>query len=530
MKLVLLLGCVVVLSAGELRFAMRSDPKTLDPLAVTDQNSDIVRHLTASRLVRRNRVSQKLEPELAEKWEVREQGKLLVFRLKTGLRFSDGTPLDSQDVKATLGRLLDPAKAYPMSEGLRAAGITSIETPTPAEVRIRTNEPVAGLESFFEEVPILSSRSPLKDRAASGPFVLGAYQRGHSLQFQRNPNYFRKDAAGRSLPRLDAVRIDIQANPELERSRFERGELHFLSTVDPESFPNLEKSHQAIDAGPTLDSEVLWFNQFPGSPLPEFKKRWFQSLDFRRAISAALHRDDLVRVVYGSRAIAGVGPMAPSSKEWASPRLRAQPYNLQTVKSSLEKGGFQNRKGQLYDAAGNAVIFSLLTNAGNRLRMRMATMIQQDLAKIGITLQIVALDMPSLLERMTRSSNYEAILLGIVGIDLDPNDQMNVWMSSSASHPWNPAQKQPQTSWEADIDRLLKLQFHAPTSAKRKAYLHQFQQIVADQAPILYLVHPNALVAASAQLSGLRVSSLTPRVLWNVEELDVVSPVRAANP
>ena len=529
MRIVPLLLCLVSLSAGELRFAMRSDPKTLDPLAVTDQNSDLVRHLTTSRLVRRNRVSQKLEPELAEKWETREQGKLLVFHLKPGLRFSDGTPLDSQDVKDTLDRLLDPAKAYPMSEGLRAAGITRVDAPSPVEVRIRTAEPVAGLDSFFEEVPILSSRSPLKDRAASGPFVLGAYQRGHSLQFQRNPNYFRKDAAGRPLPRLNSIRIDIQANPELERNRFERGELHFLSTVDPESFATLGKSHVAIDAGPTLDSEVLWFNQFPGSPLPDFKKRWFQSVDFRRAISAALHRDDLVRVVYGGRAIPGVGPMAPSSKEWFAPRLRAQAYNPQAVAASLAKGGFQTKNGVLHDNAGNPVTFSILTNAGNRLRMRLATMIQQDLAKIGVTVQIVALDMPSLLERMTRSANYEAILLGIVGIDLDPNDQMNVWMSSSASHPWNPAQKQPQTPWEAEIDRLLKLQFHAPTPAKRKTYLHQFQEIVAEQAPMLYLVHPNALVAASSQLTGLRVTSLAPRVLWNVEELDVAAPIRAAN-
>ena len=150
MKRLFLFLIVPLLTAAELRFAIRSDPKTMEPLAVTDLSSDTVRHLTCARLLRRNRISQKLEPELAEKWEVRDQGRTLQFRLRAGLRYSDGTPADSQDVKATMERLLDASKNYPMSEGMRAAGILAIETPSPLEVRIRTKEPVAGLERFEE--------------------------------------------------------------------------------------------------------------------------------------------------------------------------------------------------------------------------------------------------------------------------------------------------------------------------------------------------------------------------------------------
>ncbi|MBL8240319.1 MAG: hypothetical protein JNM66_23060 [Bryobacterales bacterium] len=514
MRPILLLATLASLAAAELRFSIRSDPKTLEPLAVTDQNSDTVRFLTTARLVRRNRITQKLEAELAEKWEIRDKGLTLVFRLRPGLRYSDGTVADSQDVKTTIQRLLDPAKAYPMSEGLRAAGITSVETPGPLEVRIRTKEPIAGLDSFFEEVPVLSSRSPLGDKAALGPFVLTEYKRGTSLRFQKNPNYFRKP-----LPRLDAVRIDIQANPELERARFERGELHFLSALDADGFAALQKTGQTQDAGPTLDSEILWFNQNPGAPIPEHKKKWFTSREFRCALSAALHREDLVRVAYGGRAVPGVGPVAPSAKEWFAPKLRAQPYDAKQTQTLLTRAGFQLRNGLLLDSSGNPVTFSLLTNSTSRVRQRMAAMIQQDLDKIGIKIQVVLLDMPSLLERMTRSSNYDAVLLGMVGIDLDPNDQMNIWMSTSSSHAWNPSQKQPATPWEAEIDQVLRAQFHATSPAKRRQFMQRFQEIVADQAPVLYLVHPNALAAVSRQLTGVKVSSLLPRVIWNIEEV-----------
>lgn len=504
---------------AELHFCIRSDPKTLEPLAVTDQSSDLIRHLTTSSLVRRDKVSQKIEPHLAEKFVLRDQGRTLAFTLRPGVRFSDGTPLDSADVRGTLQRLLDPVKKLPGGEGLRTADVSAIETPGPLLVLVRTGKAIAGLEALFEDIPILSSRSPLGDKASSGPFVLEEYKRGYSLRLVRNSHYFKKDHEGHRLPKLDGIRIDIQANSDLERSRFERGEIHMLQSTDPETFMRLEKAGMARDAGPSMESEMLWFNQAARSPLAAHKKDWFRSREFRRAVSSAIRREDLVRVVYGGRAQPGVGPITLASSEWFHPRLRSHPFDLKDSMQRLQKAGFRMREGTLFDAAGNAINFSLITNAGNRFRMRMAVMIQQDLEKIGIKVNVVTLDMPSLLERMTRTLDYDAILLGIVGVDVDPNDQLNIWMSSSASHSWNPSQATPETPWEAEIDRLLREQSHAVTAAKRRPLLHRFQEIVSEEAPMIYLVHPHALVAVSPRLLHVRPASLHPRVLWNVEEL-----------
>ena len=89
--------------------------------------------------------------------------------------------------------------------------------------------------------------------------------------------------------------------------------------------------------------------------------------------------------------------------------------------------------------------FSLVTNAGSKTRERMAAMIQQDLAKLGIRVNIVTLDFPSLIERITRSLNYEACLLGLVNVDADPSELMNILLSSASNHPWNPSGKIPET-------------------------------------------------------------------------------------
>jgi peptide/nickel transport system substrate-binding protein len=506
---------------AELRFCMKSDPKTLDPFAVTDQASDTVRYLTSAALVRRNRATQKLESELAAKWELRNAGRLLVFRLRDGLRFHDGTPATSADARAAVLKLLDEKANLPAGEALRAAGIESVDAPNPLELHVKTSAPVAGLESLFEEVYVVSTKSPLGAKASLGPFVLTDYKRGHSLAFERNPNYFRKDPSGKPLPKLDAVRIDIQPNPDLERARFQKGEIHFLQSLDPETFALLEKSGLAHDAGQTLESEVLWFNQLAASPLPAHKKQWFRSREFRLAVSHAVNRADLVRVVYGGRGVPGVSPVTPASKEWFNPAVKPHAFDRKAALDLLAKAGFKKDGATLKDPSGNPVTFSLITNAGNRLRARMAAMIQADLAQIGIQLNVVTLDMPSLLERMTRSANYEAILLGLTGVDLDPNDQMNIWMSSSPSHSWNPAQKQPETPWEAEIDKLLNEQFRAASPAKRKQLLGRFQQIVSEQAPMLFLVHPHALMAVSPELKGVKLNALRPRVFWNIEELSL---------
>lgn len=523
--------CALLVAAprgGELHLCLRGDPKSLDPLMVTDEPSEVIRYLTSGVLLRLNRRTQQIEPELASAWKVDDAGRRITFRLRPNVRFSDGTPFDAADVEYTLKRLADPVLAPPAGEVFRtAAKIQRFRRPNPLEISLEFAAPVSALELLFDEVPLLSSRSPVKEKAVLGPFRLAQYRRGVSLRLERNPNYWKLDSSATRLPYLDAIVLEIQLNRDIELTRFRRGELQLISNLDADNFDRLRRQApgEAVDAGASLESEMLWFNQSTAAPIAEYRKAWFRSQAFRRAISEAISRKDIVRLVFRGLAVEASGPFSPAAKFWYNSRLSPPEQDTDSARRRLAAGGFRWRDGYLLDPGGRAVEFSLITNSGNRNRARIAALVQEDLAKLGVKVNVTALDFPALIERLNHTHDYEACLLSLSGIDLDPNDQMNVWLSSSSHHPWNPRQAKPATPWEADIDRLMREQAASYDPQVRRRAIGRLQEIVREQAPVIFLVHPHALMAVGSAVHGLEPSSLKPRLLWNAERLYLEQPV-----
>jgi peptide/nickel transport system substrate-binding protein len=506
---------------GELRISIHSEPHSLHPALVDDDSGETFLYLTGGVLVRVNRVTQELEPELAVSWTTEEAGRAIVFHLRQGVCFSDGTPFSAEDVAYTMEVLTQPDLHSPTGDtfrvGSRPVRASVIDKHT---VKILFPEPVADAARLFDQVAILSRQSPLKENAVLGPFRLVEHKPGAFIRLERNPNYW-KTEGGRRLPYLDAVSLEIQQNREIELLRFERGELDLLSGIDPEQFDRVAANPKlwSRDVGPSLEGEVLWFNMNPAAPLPDFEKRWFSSRNFRLAISHAIRRDDLSRIVYRGHAQAGIGPFSPANRFWFNTKLTAHQFDLHLAQELLAAAGFRKEGATLKDSGGHAVEFSILSNSGNRSRERAAAMIQEDLAALGMRINIVTQDFPALIQRITQNFQYESCLLGLINVDLDPDSQMNVWLSSAADHPWNPNQPIPATPWEAEIDKLMQAQATSLDRGKRKAYFDQVQKIVWDQAPMLYLVNTDALVAASPRLRNLSPSVLRPQLLWNIDKL-----------
>lgn len=509
---------------GELRFCLHTEPKTFDPLKVEDDASVSIRYLTGGVLVRLNRQTQALEPELAQSWKVSKDGRAITLKLRSGVSFSDGTPFSAEDVAYTVHQLMDPALHSPTGDAFRT-GPGNVETKiaSSTQISITFPAPVAGLDKLFDQVAILSAHSQKKEMAVLGPFVVADYKPGSTVLLKRNPNYWKMDAQGRKLPYLDAIRLDIQSNRDVEMLRFKRNEVDLINSLDSDYFDKLAATSPQLvhDAGPSLDSEQLWFNQVARAPIPGFKKNWFRSASFRRAISEAINRADLSRIVFRGHAQPAIGPISPANKFWFNSKLKTETYSPETALKALQSEGFRLENGALKDHEGNVVVFSIITNSGNKYRERMAVLIQDDLQKIGIRVNVVTLDFPSLIERMTQTFDYEAILLGFTNADLDPNTQMNVWLSSAENHQWNPQQKNPETAWETEVDKLMRAQASSGDAKKRKESFDRVQEIVLEQAPFIYLINKNALSAVSTSVQGASPVILHPQTFWNAERLTV---------
>lgn len=506
---------------GELVWAIHYDPKTFDPAKVDDQASELVRYLTGGVLLRINRRTQELEPQLAESFHISSDGTVLVFKLRDKLRFSDGSPLTSSDVAWSLRRVLAPATQAVVAEEFLSPQEVTVDTPDKLTVRIHLSKRIIGVGKIFDEIAIEPANRPSEGHVTSGPFFVTDYQRGQFVRFNRNPNYWRHDSSGAPLPYATGLRLDVLNNREQEISLFLRGEYDLIDGISADHFALLaQKSPTSVrDLGASLNTEQLWFNQSSIAAIPDFERAWFRNRGFRVAVAEAIHRADLARIAYDGHATPAFGFISPANTFWYSKGLKYPHENTADAGRLLAESGFHRSGNQLFDSSNHAVRFSILTNAGNPARYKMATLIQQDLAALGMQVTVVTLDFPALIERLMNKQDYEACLLGSANAEIDPSSMMNLWQSSSPNHQWNPSEKTPATEWEAEIDRLMLLQASNPDQNARKTAVDRVQQIVADQQPFTYLVYPNVLLAVSTQLRGVQPAILSPGLVWNIESI-----------
>jgi peptide/nickel transport system substrate-binding protein len=131
----------------------------------------------------------------------------------------------------------------------------------------------------------------------------------------------------------------------------------------------------------------------------------------------------------------------------------------------------------------------------------------------------VPLEFRSLVDRVIQTKEYDACVLGLVSFDADPNSDMNVWLSSGATHLWSPSEAHPATPWEAEIDRLMEEQLTVTSYEQRKKLYDRVQEILAEFQPMIFLASPDILVAAKNIVGNLHPAVLEPYGLWNVEQL-----------
>lgn len=536
-------------SAGpaELVATVRSEPRSFNRLVARDRTSNLVSLLVHGKLVRINLESQEVEPALAERWTASPDGRTFTFTLREGVAFSDGTPFTSADVTFSLEAIYDEKVESPLRESLTVAGRPlAFRAPDARTVEITFPQPFGPGVRLLDNLTIVPRHrleaalragtfrdawgldAPLDQIAGLGPFVLNDYKPGERLVFERNPRYWARDPSGRQLPYLDRLRIDIVPDQNAEILRLESGATDLITAeVRPDDLAAVRKAADAgrltlRELGVGLDPDYLFFNLTGAFARANPSRRWLQQKTLREAVSLAVDRQVFADTVYLGAGVPINGPVTPGNRLWHDATLPAAAYDQARARTLLAGLGLVDRTGDgLLDTSdGRTARFSILTQKGNTLRERGAVVLQDQLAAIGLEVDVVTLEQPALIDRWAKG-DYEAIYFGTIASDTDPASNVDFWLSSGAFHPWNPGQEKPATDWERRIDELMLAQVAALDAAERRRLFGEVQRIFAAETPAIYFVAPRVFVATSPRVANARPALLQPQVLWSAETLGV---------
>ena len=546
---------------GRFVMAQTSSPKTFNGLMANESSStDVTQQMFASMANFDNGTQQDI-PGIAKSWEVSPDGLTWTWHLRRGARFSDGHPITSEDVLFTY-KLVYDEKLHPSWQDLMKPGGKPIEASAPDSYTVVTKlaapyamtvstvggvpiMPKHALEAAFDKGNFAAAFNPATSPdsiVTSGPWRVKQFVPGEKTVLTRNPWYYGVDSAGHRLPYLDELVFLIVPDQDAASLKFKSGEVDGLDDVKPEDYASYADRQQKenftlYDLGPSLNTQMLWFNlntvkdPKPGKKVgaPEVdpvKYGWFKQLAFRRAVSKAIDRDAIIRSVLFGEGVKNWSSSTPANKRWYDPSVTGDDYDLEGAKKLLAGLGWKdkNRDGVLEDAQGHPISFSLKTNSSNKIRVQMSNFIKDDLAKVGIQCTPVPLEFNSLISNIREDHQYDAILLGLQsGVPPDPGMGQNVWRSSGPTHYWNVKQKHPETSQEAQIDRMVDSMVTTLDLTRRKASWSRIQKTVNDQCWFIWLPTPKVKLPVRNRFGNLQPVIIPPRILWNVDRVFVKS-------
>ena len=531
-------------SGGKLVASFRSEPRTFNRLVSPRAAEELVTRLTQAPLIRFNRTTRALDPWLADRWTSSPDKLTWTLHLREGVTFSDGTPFTSDDVVFTFAALYDPVAKTDVAESLVIDGKPiGVSAPDKNTVVLKFPAPYGPGIALLDSLPILPRHklaaavtggtfreawgvdTPVADLAGLGPFVIREYKRGERMVFARNPHYWRKDDAGVKLPYLDEIEVQFVADQNTEVLRLQAGESDLLTDLiraeDVASFRKAMATGQVglVDAGISVSPDWLVFNLVPGAAVAA-KRPWLQREELRQAVSYAVDRQALVDTVYLGAAVPVFGPITPGHGEWYLADGPRTDYDQSRARTLLATIGLRDRDGDgtVDDESGKSAAFSLLVQKGT-LRERVAVFLKDQLAKVGLTVDVAALDQLSLIDHWQRA-DYDAMYHYILFDTPDPSRNLEFWASSGGFHFWDPGQKKPATAWEAEIDAKMRAVSSTMDEAARVRAFADVQRVMAAHLPIVYFIAPRVMVPMSGRVRGATPAVLLPlTVLWNADSL-----------
>lgn len=530
-------------------------PKTFNPFNANDNTSAQLAGIMYDGLFTTDPYDGSIIPKLAKSIEILPDKKTYIVHLRHGIKWSDNKEITADDVVFTYKTIIfggfgDTATR----DSLYIEGkLPSVEKIDKYTVKFTTPKPFAPFlrmlttpiapkhvfkiatdkgKNYFRSY--LSTNAKPSDFVTSGAFKMVEYVPAQRVIYERNPNYYMVDKKRQKLPYLDKYIILIVGDLNNDTLKFEGLETDVVNLQGSmvARYRELEKHSDftLYNLGPTTNTTFIVFNmntrknkegKYYVSPV---KQRWFGDVNFRSAVDWAIDRENLVLNV-----LSGVGEPLYSAESISSIFLneeiaKGHSQDITYAKELLKKSGFYLKDGKLYDKLGNRVEFELLTNAGNTQREATGVSIKEDLQQLGMKVNFKPVEFNSLVAKLSNTYDWDAILIALTGNPLEPHSGHNVWTSDGALHLFNQRSDEDLKSsdkilpFEKELDRIFKQAALELDYKKRKELYDRYQQIVAEQNPVIYLYSPANIVAIRKKFKNIYPTELGG-ILHNIEEV-----------
>jgi peptide/nickel transport system substrate-binding protein len=324
-----------------------------------------------------------------------------------------------------------------------------------------------------------------------GEWFLVEYTPGQRLVYKHNKDYWRKDANGVTLPYLEEMIVRIIPEENTQLLLFKNGEIENYR-LRPEDIDDLVNrggdSYTVFNSEGALSAAFWTFNQNPvNDKKPQYE--WFTEKEFRQAMSCLLNRGRINAQVYRGLAEPKLN-IFPEPNPYYNSSLKLQyVYDTERALELLSSIGIQqDKKGIMRDMKNRQIEFDLTIRAESSIYQDIASIIRDELSKIGIKVNIRVLDFQKQVQQLFSTFDWDSMLMGLSGSNIFPSQGSNVWPSSGNLHLWHPNQQTPAFSWEERIDYLYNEGKFTINAQKAQEIWDEFQSIILEQCPMIYLM------------------------------------------
>lgn len=538
-------GVIVESTIGE-------GPKTFNPFNTKDATSATMADMMFDGLVTSRPDNGDVVPKLAKSFEISPDGKTYTFHLRRGIKWSDGKPITADDVVFSWNKILlaglgnTSTRDSVVIDG-QLPKVIKVDDYTVKFITIKPFAPFLRILSapiapkhIFEPVikkggkyfdSFWSTTTPPKDFVISGPFKVKEYLAAQRVVFERNPNYYEINLDNQKLPYLDKIIYLIVGDLNNEILKFEAKELDVIglrgSNVGRYKEKEAKSDYVIYNLGPDTGTMFVAVNlnkrkNDKGKPYVEPKKQaWFSDLNFRNALDWAIDRRAMVNNVADGLASPLFTSESLNSIYLNKKLAKGHPKDLNKAKGYLKKSGFYWKNNILYDKKGNRVEFDLYTNAGNTEREAIGVMVKQDLDDLGMKVNFKPVEFNSLVNKLVSSCDWDLVIIGLTGTPLEPHNGKNVWNSLGSLHLFyqrTNGKADDRLPWEIKLDKIIDDASLKISYKDRKKLYDEYQQIVYDEKPIIYLYSPIRVTAIRKKFGNIYPSTLSG-IAYNLDEI-----------